>query len=533
MAQKQNLKEKRTSHAKPPLHLVIIDGCGKNRLDEYLQKNLKSFIALYSKRHQTISLEHQKLFRNERCWEIFLTGTKHQSTGSQFNQKNYDFSLTSLQKSLKNEAFYEKLTKQGARVCSLDIPGPVSNEKKSVQVSGWGNETSSAMPVSNPPNLIEEIIAKFGNDPKKVKRSHTVRDSNHGSHEQTYSLPDIYEKDAINLFSHKLKQAVHIRTRIAKWMSKKYDWDLFVTVFTEFHTANHMLWHVDHPEIGIQSHKEALNENDILTHIDRSIQQLHDSLDKEAILIIMTLDETTANSMDIPSMVLLPELLYRWCFQTELLSQYKTTNTTTNHWKNKIWSCTTNTGKEMLLNPITLERKGDPLSWHPASWYRDQWKRMKAFALPSVGDGYIRLNMKNREEEGIIEEKDFQKNINEVIYLLKNCKTIDGKNIVDKAVTTRSHPLESPEIDPDIIVKWTNDAENNSLQCSGLKNNQIGPFPMFRSGGHKAHGATIINDLIAPAKFIDCNPASNTTSNTKKCIGVEELQCLFLNYFQR
>ena len=384
--------------------------------------------------------------------------------------------------------------------------------------------------VSNPPNLIEEILDKFGNDPKKiiVTRSETPT----MAHEQTYSLPDIYEKDDINLFSHKLKQAVQTRTRIAEWMSKNYEWDLFVTVFTEFHTANHMLWHADHPEIGIQGHKDTLNENDILTHIDRSIQQLHASLDEEAVLIIMTLDETTVNSMDIPTMVLLPELLYRWCFQTELLSQYKRTNSITNHWKNKIWSCTTNAGKEMLLNPITLEREGDPLSWHPASWYRDQWKKMKAFALPSVGDGYIRLNVNNREQGGMIAEKDFQENINEIIYLLESCKTIGGKDIVDEVIIIRSNPLESPEIDPDIIVKWTSDAENDSFQCCSLKNNLIGPFPMFRSGGHKAHGAKIVNELIAPASFIDWQPTSDT-SNTKKCIGLEELQDLFLNYFQR
>ena len=46
-----------------------------------------------------------------------------------------------------------------------------------------------------------------------------------------------------------------------------------------------------------------------------------DSLGDKANLIIMTLDETTVNSMDIPTMVLLPELIYRWCFETELLGQ--------------------------------------------------------------------------------------------------------------------------------------------------------------------------------------------------------------------
>lgn len=521
-----------TRHANTtPIHLAIIDGCGKDSLHEYAQKNPQSFLATYYTRNQSLRLKHQKLYRNERCWEIFLTGEKVQSTGSKFNPKDYTFSLKSLQKSLKNEAFYEKLTQQGFRVCSLDIPGPILYERESVQVSGWGNETSSASAVSNPPNLIEEIIYKFGNDPKKVKHAYTVKDPEHKSHEQTYSLPDIYDQEAINLFSQKLKQAVLRRERIAEWISTKYEWDLFVTVFTEFHTANHMLWHVDHPELGIPCHKKALNEHEVLGFIDQSIQRLHTSLDGKAMLLIMTLDETTVNSMDIPSMVLLPELLYRWCFETELLGPYIRTNYGSIHWKNKIWSCTTNVGKKMLLNPVTLESEGDPLSWQPASWYRDQWKKMKAFALPSVGDGYIRINVKDREQHGIVEEKNFQKTMNEIIHLLEKCNTLNGKKIVDKAIATRARPREFPNIDPDIIIKWTNDAENDSIQCDSLRNQTIGPFPMFRSGGHKAHGATITNEIIAPTNFFNATLKPDRL-NTEKSIKLEELRCLLLNYFQ-
>jgi len=47
-----------------------------------------------------------------------------------------------------------------------------------------------------------------------------------------------------------------------------------------------------------------------------------------------------------------------------------------------------------------LKQQSDYLFYQPAIWYKPFWPQMKAFALPSFSEGYIRINLQGREPEG-------------------------------------------------------------------------------------------------------------------------------------
>lgn len=202
-------------------------------------------------------------------------------------------------------------------------------------------------------------------------------------------------------------------------------------------------------------------------------------------------------------MALLPELLWRWSGARGAAlfgcpadtpvpprSQHYSC-----HWKDEIWALRTPLGEERLLSPTELSASGDPLNWHPANWYREAWPEMRAFALPSVSDGHIRLNVKGREANGVVPANAFDSEIVRLRAMLE--ELIDprtGRKAVSQLITTRSDSQATRDIPADLIVVWSTDPPLDCLQHPLL--GRVGPAPYFRSGGHRGHGSTIDNRYI-------------------------------------
>ena len=115
---------------------------------------------------------------------------------------------------------------------------------------------------------------------------------------------------------------------------------------------------------------------------------------------------------------------------------------------------------------------------------------MKAFALPSVSDGYIRVNVANRERQGWVEPGDYHKvlaELEDLLLALTNART--GEPLVAKVIRVRQSPFEKPEIPPDLIVSWASDSPADCVDHPTL--GRVGPLPFFRSGGHVPYGSDV------------------------------------------
>lgn len=102
-------------------------------------------------------------------------------------------------------------------------------------------------------------------------------------------------------------------------------------------------------------------------------------------------------------------------------------------------------GRSPAPSPAQQEADGDPLSWNPANWFKPLWPGMRAFALPSVSDGYIRLNVRGREAMGLVEPTDFDAVLDaltELVLGLVNPHT--GRAAVVRVVRTRRAPPMIP-----------------------------------------------------------------------------------------
>lgn len=480
---------------------IGIDGPNSALLDEWLAKGLMPNLAGIAARGVCGNVTHTKRFRNERCWDAFLAGREVGGTGSAFVPQSYVYFNESLQREDRYEPFFA--LGDARRVCVFDFPATISSQVNGIQIAGWGSELNAVRAVSQPAPLMAEIVARHGADPKLVDVVN-VRDAMTGEVEKSYVLPSLYDRPAVLEFGDRLRESVRRRTEICLDLLGRGEWDLFMALFPEGHSANHMLWHLErpHPLTPPEGSDHVLK--DMFQEIDRGIGRIVDAVSPEQNVVVFTIDHTGVNNMDVPGMALLPELLYRWCFngraalaEGDASRPVEAIRTDFHrHWKHEVWALRTPLGEGVLLSPGALEAQGDPLSWNPAAWYRACWPQMRAFALPSVGDGYVRLNVKGREGSGLVEAEEFARTLDTLTAMLaqtSNPRT--GLPLVKRVLRMRETPFESPDIPPDLVVCWDDDAPADGLDCPQL--GRIGPLPYFRSGGHVSHGSAVHNIWMA------------------------------------
>lgn len=84
------------------------------------------------------------------------------------------------------------------------------------------------------------------------------------------------------------------------------------------------------------------------------------------------------------------------------------------------------------------------------------WTRTQAFVLPSDHDGYVRLNVRGREREGIVDPADVEALIQQIDYGLRTFHDTDGVPWVSKVhrVAAELGPGANDGHLPDLLVAW-------------------------------------------------------------------------------
>jgi predicted AlkP superfamily phosphohydrolase/phosphomutase len=116
---------------------------------------------------------------------------------------------------------------------------------------------------------------------------------------------------------------------------------------------------------------------------------------------------------------------------------------------------------------------------------------MPAFALPSFYDGRIRVNLRGRERNGIVEPSRYEETCRELEALVRECRNPrTGEPVVDavERAWTRN-PLELTGSEADLVIVWRGVAAALEHPRLGL----VGPLPLRRTGGHTGpHGVAYI-----------------------------------------
>jgi predicted AlkP superfamily phosphohydrolase/phosphomutase len=122
-------------------------------------------------------------------------------------------------------------------------------------------------------------------------------------------------------------------------------------------------------------------------------------------------------------------------------------------------------------------------------WLEKYRPYMRAFSLPTFSDGFIRLNIRGREDRGKILPEHFREECARLTSLLMDLKNPStGQPAVKTVIPIRDSPFQTGDDRPpaDLVVQWHPTSEGNGFHSPTL--GTFGPAPSLRASSHSAEG---------------------------------------------
>ncbi len=471
-------------------------------------------------------LDNVVTYRSELPWTQFATGRRAADLGYwgtvAFDPGSYRATVAG---ALDASPFWER---PDLRSIVFDVPHTVLRPHvDGLQVTAWGAHSPEYPRASLPAGLLTWIDDRFGTHPA------FANDSDPGWYSQEY-LDNLLDA---------LRTGAHRRIDILEWLlEREPSADFLLATMSESHSGGHHLWHgVDpaHPLAATSFARMARERvTDLYRTLDECVGRFVDLAGRDAIVVVFALHGMQSNGNDLPSLVLLPELLHRHRFGRPALrgpdpAAWRASGThpvipgPAESWigymaERNVFGAADrarNFAKRALpprlldrarvaigrparpLGPLTTpipseDPRGlsdlalgarDPdyqIVWR----YHRYWRDMRAFALPSFSDGHVRVNVRGREHDGVVDPDDFRAACDEVIDLVAACRDArTGEPVLAEAARLRDHPDDDGPA-ADIVLMWAGIADAFEHPQLGT----IGPFPYCRTGEHSPTGFSFI-----------------------------------------
>lgn len=531
-----------------PLVAIGLDAADPKRVEQWMDQGKLPNLARIKEKGAYGRLKTFEYYRAETPWTTFLTGCSPEQTGYwaplTFHADQYDVEQIDAYDFQEYQPFYALAGDR--RVAVFDMPqAPLSEDVNGIQALGWGAHAPMTPTYSLPEELIGEVSNQYG--------EHPVLRKDHAS---------TMDWDALKALQHSLETGIGRRAEICQDLIQQEPWDLFLTIFGESHAGGHYFWHLSEPEHPLYPLVAHADDDPLLgtfQAIDKAVGDIVSKAPENANVVVFAAHGMGSNVMDLPSMVFLPEFLYRWNFPGHYGLGWNPTGNipakpmsgprTKRGWLGSTWSLKydTNPAKRLLrkvlptkifdglfnaiaplplpgesttdsppelLSPFRLMEEGQRLYYQPATWYRDAWPQMKAFALPSFSEGYIRINLKGREPQGTVDASEYDQVCEELIAELNQLKDArSGVPMVQKVIRTRSNPLDTdPKLpDADIVIMWQEEETTDVVVNPTV--GHIGPIPYLRTGSHRSDGFVIAQGqsfepgaVLPPGHSLDLAP---------------------------
>lgn len=481
---------------------IGLDGFELSLAEAFLAEGALPALAAIRQRSARCLLDHGNAKRSGLAWEHFSTGLSPVDA-DRFSAVTFNADAYSVWQDGTSQTPFAAFLP--LRTVAFDPPYFDLSRAAAVRgIVGWGAHDPGIAPASNPPALWSEIKARFGPYP---------------ANEWIYGLSwPCAEKTRV--MADRLIEAVEVRARAADWLlaERMPDWDLAIIIVSEVHSGIEALWHgVDpsHPLHHLPSAKPAREGlKAIYQAVDRLVGCLADRF-QDATLVLLAAHGMGPNDADLPSMLLLPELLHRKSFGCKLLREPASWTSAENglamltadeSWNQVVaqalegqhylpgtrraisglrrrWQAL----KRKIGAAATIPGGSGPayrvgLDWMPATTYRPYWRRMPAFALPSFYDGRVRINLAGRERHGSVPLSRYDSVCDEIEALVRACRdTRTGKRVVARVERpAQTDPLRLSPTGADLIIDWESAPTGFDHPSIG----RIGPVPYRRTGGH-------------------------------------------------
>ncbi len=416
---------------------------------------------------------------------------------------------------------------RGLDIETVVLDPPYADLRLAPQVHGavaWGSHDPGLEgSASRPPELLGELETRVGPYPS-------------GRWLYTSPWPSAA---ATRAMGQALEAGIDARGAAAQWLfaERMGDWDLALVVVAELHSAAEAFWHGVDPGHPLHDHPSAGPAAEAMSTVyeatDRLVGGLLDATQASSV-VVFALGGMGTNHSDAPSMVLLPELMLRWATGRRLLDvpaewaaapdQAPVIDAEHSAWSRSWYPAAPSEERrsglralaDRLPAPVAARIRSarsarrarsrpvgyQSVDWQPATWYREWWPEMRAFALPSFYDGRIRVNLRGREASGVVDVADYTRVCDEIEQLVRSCvNPRTGTSVVEavERLGDDDDPLALDGASADLVIVW----RDSPLAFSHPEHGLVGPVPYRRTGGHTGpYGfASISAPGVAPGDY--------------------------------
>jgi predicted AlkP superfamily phosphohydrolase/phosphomutase len=483
---------RRDQVAERKLLAIGLDGVDIGYAERLMDAGALPALAALRDRSATFLLEHGPAVRTGLAWEHFASGLTpehaHRTSMVEFVGTEYD----ARQRGARFAPFFSSAD---ARIVVFDVPYTDIARAPGVDgIVSWGAHDPGVTTTASPPELQQELDDRFGPYP---------------SSKWTYARPWPSATRTLETGA-ALTRGLDVRREAAVWLLNERfpDWDLALVVAGEPHSASEAFWHGVDQSHPLHDRPSAPPAQEALEGVYRAADRLVDELlarTEPHAVVVFSLGGMGTNDSDTASMVLLPELVYRWSTGRQLLDVPRAwqddparvpdvddaddpLDSVAPYYASPPRSLTSRIAAKLGGRPSSGARSGTPgefdhaLDWMPATRYRSQWRSMRAFALPAYYDGRIRVNLRGREPDGIVALTDYARTLDELEALLLACRDPrTGEPVVDHFERPGDpDPFALDPSDADLVVVWHGPSCAFTHPDLGL----VGPAPFVRAGGH-------------------------------------------------
>lgn len=494
---------------------IGLDGLEVRLAERLMREGEMPALAELRRRSARFLLDHGPAQRTGLAWEHVASGLSPEAAGRwaavEFDPHTYRV----WQDGAQFDPWWKDLDR---RVVVFDSPYvDLRRAPRTRGIVAWGAHDPGTPAAGLPDDLLGEFEGRFGRYPAA---------------RWTYGIP--WSSPArTREMGEALSHALDVRARATAWlMADRFpDWELFLAVAGETHGAVEGLWHGVDPAHPLHSHPSAGAAATALLKVHRGLDRWVGALTRaagDAAVVAFTMGGMGANHSDVQSMVLLPELLYRHAFGRPLLSVRAAWAAAPRglpllhedeDWDTSPLILTPTVAEPFALGalralatslprPVRAALKGaragisswrarpapprrPNLSWQPAYHYGAHWPSMPAFALPSYYDGRIRINLRGRERNGLVDPARYDETCHALETLLGECRdprTGEPAVATIERASTRD-PLALGGSECDLTVVWRSTAAALAHPRLGI----VGPVALRRTGGHTGpHGVAYV-----------------------------------------
>ncbi len=452
-------------------------------------------------------------------WSTFFTGRTAADTGfhcwEEIVPGRYERRLTT-PTSIRGRPFWELLSDAGKRVAVLDVPHTRAGAPlNGLQVSEWGAHDRHFGLRTQPPELTQQLVERYGNHAVLGADPFTVREW----------APDDYlfrdgplrtpEEEKALLES--LLAGAEMKGRLSADIVADGPWDLFLSVFGEPHSVGHQLWHVhdtSHPRHD-PSVREQIGDPIVRLYemMDRGLAAILERADPHVTLLVLLshgMGPQYRGGHLLGEVLRVLDRCYRAAPRRSLIARTV----------GRTWTMSPNWLRSVLRKPLAAMQRArlarldlPPTREHDT----DDERRAQAFFVSpnNFAVGGVRINLAGREAEGQVKPgRELEALCRRLESDLLGLVNVDTGTPVVESVERSDSYYERASLDalPDLFVEWNTEHPIETVWSPRFGMIR-GPYTHWRTGDHKPGGLLLarapgIEPSELPALEIDQLAAS-------------------------